>query len=143
MDTKYGVTGVIFDEVGGRRFFLLLHRVLNWRGWEFVKGGIDNGENPEQAVLREIDEESGLAKVKMIFALPEKVSWIKNDRKYVYTPFILRGDMGEPVSIVQDVAEHDAFRWVAEKEVENMLTHEDNKRIFREAIAILGGQKMQ
>ena len=141
MDVKHGVTGVIFDEREGKRYFLVLHRVLNWRGWEFVKGGIDAGENPEQAVFREIDEESGLTKVKMVCALPEKVSWIKNDRKYVYTPFILRGDMTEPVNLVQEVIEHDAFRWVAEKEVENILTHEDNRRILRETIAILDRQK--
>ncbi len=141
MDTKYGVTGVIFDEREGKRYFLVLHRVLNWRGWEFVKGGIEADENPEQAVFREIDEESGLTKVKMVSALPEKVSWIKNDRKYVYTPFILRGDMDEPVNLVQEVIEHDAFRWVAQNEVENILTHEDNKKIFREAISILDKQK--
>ena len=138
MREKHGVTAVIFDEKGGKRFFLSLHRVLNWKGWEFVKGGIDGDEQPEQAVLREIDEESGLAKISIVARLPKKVSWTSKGVKYNYTPFVLRGDMAEPVDLVQEVIEHDGFKWVEEPKVESFLFHEDNKRIFREVLGILG-----
>ncbi len=137
MRTKHGVTGIIFDRVGGKRFFLVMHRVLNWSGWEFVKGGIDLGEAPEKAVLREVAEETGLGKITIVSALPQKVSWTARDTKYVYTPFILMGSMEEPVAIHQKITEHDSHAWVEEGKVESFLTHEDNKRIFREAIAIL------
>ena len=139
MNEKFGVTGIIFDEKGGARHFLLLQRVLNWRGWEFVKGGIEGDEKPEAAVLREISEETGLDNVKMVCALPEKFSWTAKDTKYIYTPFILRASMAEEIDIMQEIIEHDGFRWVLQAEVENMLTHEDNKRIFREALVILEG----
>ena len=137
MNEKHGVTGVIFAEKNNERFFLVLHRVLNWSGWEFVKGGMDEGETPLQAVLREIKEEAGLSKVSVVSMLPEKFSWTSNNTKYVYVPFILRADLDEPVSLVQEVVEHDAYKWLPEKEVEFYLTHIDNKNIFHEALRIL------
>ena len=141
MNEKHGVTGVIFDEQEGKRFFLVLHRVLNWSGWEFVKGGIDAGEHAEKAVFREIDEEAGLEKVSIIHEFPKKFSWTSKDTRYVYIPFILKGDMSEKVNIEQEIIEHDDFKWVEEKEVEQLLTHVDNKKIFKETINFLNSQK--
>ena len=57
---KRGVTGIVFSKSGQNNFFLLLHRCLNWSGWEFVKGGIEGSEAPEQAVMREIEEERNI-----------------------------------------------------------------------------------
>jgi len=139
MQEIHGVTAIIFDENRGRRFFLVLHRVLNWRGWEFVKGGIDKGEAAEEAVFREIDEETGLKDVSLVSPLPEKISWTANGTKYIYTPFIFRGNMSEKPSLEQEIIEHDDFTWAEESEVESLLTHEDNRKVFREALAILGG----
>lgn len=137
MQIKHGVTGIIFDEKNGHRYFLILHRVLNWSGWEFVKGGIDKGESPEIAVLREVDEETSLENIKVISTLPEKVSWTADNTKYVYVPFILRGHMDELINLDQEVIEHDEYKWVRENEVESFLTHNDNKKIFREALEVL------
>ncbi|MBI4209968.1 MAG: NUDIX hydrolase [Candidatus Diapherotrites archaeon] len=142
MREKHGVTAVIFDERGGMRYFLVLHRVLNWKGWEFCKGGIDVGEMPEQAVLREVDEETGLRNVSIVSSLPRKVSWTHKGMKYVYTPFIIRGDMSEKLDLLQQIVEHDDYRWLEEERVEGFLTHGDNKKIFREALAVLAGHGM-
>jgi len=138
MKEKHGVTAIIYDEREDKRYFLILHRVLNWTGWEFLKGGIDEDELPEQALLREIEEESSLSQVKIISNMPQKFTWIAKDTKYVYTPFVLKGNMDEPVNLEQEIIEHDAFKWAEESEVESFLTHNDNKRIFKEALDILG-----
>lgn len=138
MPEKYGVTGIIFDDSKKERYFLLLHRVLNWSGWEFVKGGIDAADaNPQEAVLREILEETGLSDVSVITMLPEKFAWTAKDTKYIYVPFILKGKMSSPISLEQEIIEHDSYKWVLQKDVERMLTHDDNKRIFRECLSIL------
>jgi len=137
MNEKHGVTGIIFDERDGKRYFLLLHRVLNWAGWEFLKGGIDNGEIPEEALLREVDEETSLGEVQIIVRLPEKFSWTAKDTKYIYIPYVLKGNMDEPVNLEQEIIEHDKFKWVAEEEVESFLTHMDNKKVFKEALEFL------
>ncbi|OGF03595.1 MAG: hypothetical protein A3H14_01065 [Candidatus Doudnabacteria bacterium RIFCSPLOWO2_12_FULL_49_8] len=48
--------------------------------WEFVGGKLEFGETPEQAVLREIEEESGL-RAKVIRLLPKIFSntWVSAD----------------------------------------------------------------
>ncbi|MCR4368633.1 MAG: NUDIX hydrolase [archaeon] len=148
MNTKHGVTGIIFESAPSKpgsaasdaregRRFLLLHRVLNWSGWEFVKGGIDEGESPEVAVLREIEEEAGLKNVRIVSRLPLQMSWMAKDTKYLYTPFLVKYLGGETVDLEQKIIEHDAFEWISEEKVEGMLKHIDNKRIFKKAIELL------
>ena len=62
------VVGIIaFD---GEKF-LLLHRVLNWSGWEFAKGGIEKGENIESAIKRELFEETGIPRFELISKIDE------------------------------------------------------------------------
>ncbi len=41
--------------------YLLFERILNWKGVEICKGGIDAGESAETAALREVSEEAGLS----------------------------------------------------------------------------------
>lgn len=45
--------------------------------WEFVGGGIDFGESPEQALKREVKEEAGV-EVDVIGLLPEVFSEVQN-----------------------------------------------------------------
>ncbi len=44
--------------------------------WQFPQGGIDEGEQPEEALFRELEEEIGTQKVKIIAEYPE---WITYD----------------------------------------------------------------
>ena len=47
---------VILSQKGG----LLWCRRKNHDGWQFPQGGIDSGESPEEAIIRETKEEVGL-----------------------------------------------------------------------------------
>jgi len=54
--------GVVVDDGddGTRRVLLIVHRSLSGRPrWTLPKGGIEPGESPEQAALREVREETG------------------------------------------------------------------------------------
>jgi len=44
--------------------------------WQFPQGGIDKGESPEEALIREIEEEIGTKKVEVIAEYPE---WLTYD----------------------------------------------------------------
>ena len=44
--------------------------------WQFPQGGIDEGESPRQAVLRELAEETGTAKAEII---AESTAWFSYD----------------------------------------------------------------
>src|SRR5689334_3389039 len=54
--TVMGVAGAVIDERG--RILLVRHRYNT--GWRLPGGGVDRGEAPPHAVLRELAEEVGL-----------------------------------------------------------------------------------
>lgn len=60
-DDAAGVIVFHRDPDEGCRFLLLLSRLTKRPLWEFPKGGIDAGESPFDAALRELEEETGLA----------------------------------------------------------------------------------
>lgn len=57
MDTRIGAYAVITDEAG--RMLLPHWRVVGAGGWTLPGGGLDPGEDPADAVVREVLEESG------------------------------------------------------------------------------------
>ncbi|MBI2598084.1 MAG: NUDIX hydrolase [Candidatus Diapherotrites archaeon] len=134
MKTKYGVTGIVFDKIDSKHYFLLLHRKLNWSGWEFVKGGVEPGEEPKDAVLREVEEETGLQDAEIVKKVAGPLQWLAAGTKYIYSVFLVKADKNEPVALAADIVEHDGFEWVEEEKIEGMLTHEDNKIIFKKAL---------
>ena len=64
MDQSYGI--VPFYSVKGEWRILLVHHVVGH--WSFPKGHIDPGEDPHTCALREFQEETGLARCKIVFA---------------------------------------------------------------------------
>jgi len=56
--------------------FFIAHRNDIKNAWQFPQGGIDDGETPKEALLRELQEEIGCSSVKVIAEYPY---WIKYD----------------------------------------------------------------
>ena len=65
---------IIFNKEGK----LLWCKRKSGDGWQFPQGGIDDGESPEEAVLRETYEEVGL-KENQIKIIKENSRWIDYD----------------------------------------------------------------
>ena len=134
---------VIFD---GEKF-LLLHRILNWTGWEYVKGGIDEGESPEEAIKRELFEETGISKYDLIGVLDNFIFFdsvrkanshltnflvrVPNTAKITFTNQETNGDGERAI-------EHDKFKWVFPKDAIEALTHQNQKDTLKKAIELLG-----
>ncbi len=58
------------------KYFLVGERAKQPGAWQFPQGGIDAGETPEQALLRELKEEIGTNEVKII---KESSKWFNYD----------------------------------------------------------------
>lgn len=69
--------GVVFRRNGHGVEFLLIRDP--YENWGLPKGHIEGGETPEQAALREVEEETGLRELAMVAQLPT-IDWYFRDR---------------------------------------------------------------
>lgn len=139
MAIRKGVSAIVFFEERGKRKYLLLKRKLNWKGWEFLKGGVKGKESEKKCLKREIKEEVGITnfesiKTKEIHRFDYPKSYIKDNKVWsgaknrVYLIRIF------DKKIKLDSHEHSGFKWVNEKDVLKLLNWKDYKRIFRKVI---------
>ncbi len=115
---------------------LLLHRMKNWEGWEFLKGGVLPGERELNCLKREIKEETGKRRYKLI-AKTQHIIKYKWPKGFVKDNHIYHGAVGNlflvevfDKKIKVDRNEHDEFKWVDKKDFLKLLTHNERKRAF-------------
>ena len=114
--------------------------------WQMPQGGIDEGEDPRAAALRELEEEIGTRKAQVIaesrewyaYDLPEQISrqkWGGRYRGQAQRWFALRFT-GQDGDIVLDrhKAEFSAWRWVPMDAVEALITPM-KREVYRQVIA--------
>lgn len=126
---RKGVLGIVINR---DKKFLILYRKLHWRGWEFPKGGIIKGETKEEALLREIKEETSLD-VKIICKLSCVIT-------YNYPAVFIRKTKTKYKGARQSVylalaegrvklsEEHSRYRWVSYKEARKLLKHRTQRK---------------
>jgi 8-oxo-dGTP pyrophosphatase MutT (NUDIX family) len=139
MKMKKGAGAIVYRDTERGPEFLLLHRALNWEGYEFAKGGIKSGESPEETAKRELAEEAGLKEAEVIGKIEGKISWKKEGRLYDYDFFLVKSSGKEAVKLPSGKPEHDSYRWVKGKDVPEWLENEQSKEAFRKALDLLKG----
>jgi putative (di)nucleoside polyphosphate hydrolase len=114
--------------------------------WQMPQGGIDKGETPKEAALRELQEEVGTAKAKIMaemdgwvtYDLPEHLIGVALHGKYKGQRqkwFALRFT-GQEADI--DLTAHDpefsAYRWVSLEELPDLIVP-FKREIYKQVIA--------
>ena len=126
------VQGVIFDVRCGVPYFLIFHRVLNWRGWEFLKETLEPGETLLECLKRGIKEETHVKKYKIVRKLNKKHSWMWNgERVEIAQAYLVRMPMKQKINLKQKVIEHDEYKWATKEEALKLLTHTNQRKILR------------
>ena len=74
--TVFGVAGAVFNEHGQ----VLLIKQSYTKGWRFPGGGVDRGETPDVALVRELGEEVGLTggRAEFFGLYTRKAGWATN-----------------------------------------------------------------
>jgi 8-oxo-dGTP pyrophosphatase MutT (NUDIX family) len=133
-----GIAAVIFAKIHGKKKFLVLKRKMYWTGWEWVKGGRKKGETEIQCLHREVYEETGKKPEEYILKKTHYVLTFLYPRPFVHD-FQLWDGMKTRVYALEllnnnirlDNNEHSTYKWVNKHDAVKMLTHEDQRKVFK------------
>ena len=113
--------------------------VLKYPGghWDFVKGKMENSEEPKQTAIRETKEETGIIDVEFIDGFNEEISYtfyVKNEEIDKKVIFYLGKTQSTEIVISH---EHLDFAWLNFKDAMERITYENAKRILTKANNLL------
>jgi len=139
---QYAIGALIFRKDKENDKVLMMRREgEDDKGWEPIKGAVNIGETDEQALMREISEESGI-KVRIIKKLPlhycnevpDQGRMVKVDAS-IYVCEYLSGNvrMGE--------AEHKGYKWMNIEEAVNAIWIKGGGGFINRGYNIFSAQK--
>ena len=137
--------GVVFrvaaDDAGRSRPLFLLIRD-SYRNWGFPKGHLEAGEGPDAAALREVAEETGLARVALEGEI-ETIDWYFRFRgRLVHKVchfFLMRTDAaGTQPQRAEGIT---ACRWAPFEEAVAMVSYANARAVLRRAHAMLAARE--
>ncbi len=141
MPKEKSAGAIIFRIENGVAHYLLLHYPSGH--WEFAKGHIEEGENPEQAAKREIQEETGITDLNIIPGFKEYIKYsfrdnydLKKEDKlkapwiFKLVVFYLAQTSAKDVKISE---EHKGFLWLPYQEALKKLTFKNAKNLIKKA----------
>ena len=141
MPREKSAGALIFRMENNVPHYLLLHYQSGH--WEFAKGHIEEGESPEVAALREIQEETGIQDVTIIPGFKEYIKYsfrnnydLKKEDKLkapwifkLVVFYLAKTDAKEVV--ISD--EHIGFAWLPYEEALKKLTFKNAKNLLKKA----------
>jgi 8-oxo-dGTP pyrophosphatase MutT (NUDIX family) len=128
-----GVQVITYDN-NGELFFLILRRVEGWRGWEFPKTLIHEGETDDQAVERLMDDQVGISKSRLVKKLDSTQAFQDGQDTHVFQFYLVNASMNIPVKNYASEKKHDNYLWAMLDSVQAKLTWEPEKIALKEAI---------
>jgi len=133
-----GAVAIVFKRSGRAKKFLLLHRVLHWRGWEFPKGGRDGFEAYEKTALRELGEEAGIPAKEVISVRPTRLRLkyvAKSGRPRDLRVFVVEVKSSTRGTLARNpFPEHSNLCWVSAQKALEMLSWTDARKLFEEIL---------
>ncbi len=125
--------GVVYRRSGGDVVFLLIRDP--YENWGLPKGHVEGEETPEEAALREIEEETGLSGLKAECELPT-IDWYFRDRGRLIHKFchfyLVESLEGEPRPQFEEGITDCV--WLPPDEAMRTITYENAREVLRAAI---------
>ncbi len=121
----------------GRRYLLLRYPAGHW---DFPKGNIEKGESPEQTMVREVREETGLVEIAPISGFKKVIEYFyKRSGITVHkaVTFFLAESMADAVVLS---FEHRDYVWLPPAEALKVVTYENSVMLIRSAEEFLSSR---
>lgn len=134
---RRGVFAIVYqkDKLTEKASYLILKRKLHWKGWEFPKGAAEKNESLEQAVRREVREETGLKPVKIRrFRVSGRYGYsrrFKDRQGYIGQSYVLFSVRVSGGKIRLDKREHSAHVWLDFPEAIRKLKYKNQKKCLK------------
>ena len=132
-EMKSRAAGVVLfrRDASGPITFLVLRNALH-RSWGFPKGHLEPGEDDVTAMWRELREETGLETATIVQGFRESFTYPvrgKDGRPIEKTVVYFLGE--SPSAEVRLSREHDAAKWAALADAEELVGYENMRRVLR------------
>lgn len=141
MPQEKSAGAIIFRIIDSVPYYLLLHYPS--RHWEFAKGHIEEGENIEETVRREIEEETGIKDLRIVSGFKEYSKYFfkksyglegeaKKKAPWVFklVVFLLAETKTENIKISE---EHIGFAWLPIELAIKKITFKNAKELLKKA----------
>ena len=123
------VEAIIFRRNGTVIEYLLLKRLPERNGfWQPVTGGVEEGETRDEALQREIMEETG---VRNIVAVIEGLYYFEFSDPNLNQEYFYGVEVSSSEEIVLDREEHSEYKWCSFQEALQLLHWKENKEALR------------
>ena len=127
--------GIVYRSRGSNFQILLVTAKRNPSAWIFPKGHIEDGETPEEAALREVEEEAGVAG-KVVGPVGRPIEFVTSAERVRVQYFLVR--------MTSEWPETDGRkkRWVAFDDAEDMLAYDNIRALVRKARIVRDGSRL-
>ncbi len=133
---------IVSNDYPKRKEIFIAHRSDLDGVWQFPQGGIDEGEEVQEALFRELEEEIGTDKAKIVGEYPEWISYdfpekiakkMKPYKGQTQRYFLLKLKKSAVINLDTKHPEFDKFKFVSVEDVLNHTAH-FKKPVYKKVI---------
>ena len=124
------VEGIIFTGKSSPKYLLMKRNEKRGGFWQPLTGGLEEGETLNEALMRELDEEIGIKKIKGAAQLNYSFQFKEDDLWSTEYVFVVELEKETKPKLSE---EHTEFVWVDFNEAIKLLKWQDNKDALTKA----------
>lgn len=133
--SEWSAGGIVLRrEASGRLEVLMIQHSMH-HAWSFPKGWVEPGETPQQAAVREVEEESGVVAEIIADLPPTRYFFVNKERRSVaktVTWYLMRYLADGNQTHAFEVS---AVEWLPLESVHARLSYKNDKELFSMALA--------
>ncbi len=128
---KVSAGAVIFRKTRKDPEYLLLHYPAGH--WEFVKGTIEPGETEEETLRREIEEETGIAQIRLVPGFRKRIDYFYREKGRLVFKTVIFYLVETRRKKVELSYEHVGYAWLPYRKAYRQLTFANSRKVLQSA----------